>query len=67
VLKSTHKQGPEMINWKVKIKRYTIKGKIYWYKTEDGGINWVKISTKDAMMLIDQNNGAILAQQGKHK
>lgn len=49
-----------MINWKVKIKRYVVKGKNYWYKTDDGGINWIKISSKDAMMLIDQNNGVTL-------
>lgn len=47
-------------NWTTKIKRFGIKGKMYWYITYDGGVSWGRISKDDALALIDQQQGVIL-------
>ena len=46
--------------WTSKIKRFSIRGRMYWYRTDDGGCSWQRISTKDAMMIIDNLTGVIL-------
>lgn len=55
----------KITDWKIKIKRYGINGRKFWFRTEDGGFSWVKISTKDALRLIDENNGLILDKDTK--
>jgi hypothetical protein len=47
--------------WTSKIKRFSISGKWYWYRTNDGGMNWRRISTADAMKIIDSLPGVKLA------
>lgn len=47
-------------SWTSKIKRYSIAGKWFWYRTDDGGMNWYQISTADAMKIIDSLQGVIL-------
>lgn len=47
--------------WRSKIKRYSIRGRWYWYRTEDGGCSWMRISTAEAMRIIDALPGVVLA------
>lgn len=47
-------------NWTHKIKRYSIKGKWYWYETMDGGYSWSRISTAKAMEIIDAMHGVAI-------
>lgn len=49
-------------DWTVKIKRYKIKGRFFWYKTEDAGFTWSKISTKQAMEIVDNLHGVVIKQ-----
>lgn len=47
-------------SWKTKIKRYSIKGRNFWYLSDDGGLSWRRISTKDAIQMIDDIGGVII-------
>lgn len=51
----------QVTDWKSKIKRFNVAGKWYWYRTDDGGISWNKISTRAAMNIIDSMCGVTLA------
>ena len=56
-VKSANKK---LLDWKRKIKRFGINGRIYWYETRDGGHNWTKIPEKTALWLIDKYGGVAL-------
>ena len=48
-------QEPAMI-----YKRYTFNGCKYWYKSDDGGLSWYKVSHKEVMDFVDANGGIII-------
>lgn len=47
--------------WISKYKRYSIKGRQYWYKTEDGGFSWRKVSQREVLEYIDSVGGIVIA------
>ena len=46
--------------WQKKLRRFSIRGRIYWYITADGGFSWERISTVEAMRIIDNMGGVTL-------
>ena len=41
-------------------KRYSFNGRKYWYKSDDSGLSWYKVSHKEVMDLLDANGGIII-------
>ena len=46
--------------WQNKIRRFSIRGRMYWYITTDGGFSWGRISAAKAMRFIDSLGGVTL-------
>ena len=46
--------------WQNKIRRFSIRGRMYWYITADGGYSWQRISAAEAMRIIDSLGGVTL-------
>ena len=46
--------------WISKYKRYSIKGRQYWYKTEDGGFSWRKVSKDEVLEYVDSIGGIVI-------
>ena len=46
--------------WHKKYKRYSIKGRQYWYKTEDGGCSWRRVSQKEVLEYVDSVSGIVI-------
>lgn len=47
-------------DWKSKYKQYSIKGRKYWYKTDDGGQSWRKVSSREVLNFIESQGGIII-------